>query len=262
MKHVKVANGWQKEFIKTLEPLCREHSPWEVFTDFCAMAAISLWQPFYHNEEDENTYLKTIRKYRKEQAHEFPKLLACVVEALEERPHDFLGEVFHALELHNKYKGQFFTPFNISLMMSRINVGKNDSRFTGSIEEHGYITLGEPACGSGGMVIAFAEAMRELEYNPQQHLLAWAKDIDYKAAHMAYIQLSLLGIPAMIECGNTLAMTTSWQRWTCGYFWNYLHFRKGFYPARQEIAAVEPPAPQELPTEPPPVAFGQLEFNF
>jgi hypothetical protein len=39
-----------------------------------------------------------------------------------------------------------------------------------------------------------------------------AVDVDEKAAHMAYIQLSLLGVPAIVIHGNTLSLQ-EWSHW-------------------------------------------------
>jgi hypothetical protein len=42
---------------------------------------------------------------------------------------------------------------------------------------------------------------------------------------MAFIQLSLLEIPAIIVCGNTITMETYWQRETIGYHLADMDFR-------------------------------------
>ena len=58
------------------------------------------------------------------------------------------------------------------------------------------------------MPIAFAEVMKEKGYNPQKQLLVIAQDLDIKAVHMAYIQLSLLGLQAKVYHMNTLTLET------------------------------------------------------
>lgn len=62
----------------------------------------------------------------------------------------------------------------------------------GEVERKGFVTVAEPSCGSGGMVIAFAEAMKKEGVNFQGAMHATCTDIDLKCAHMAYVQLSLL----------------------------------------------------------------------
>lgn len=55
------------------------------------------------------------------------------------------------------------------------------------------------------MMISLAEAMRDIGHNYQRHLHVTAIDIDPRAIHMAYIQFSLLHIPAHLMVGNALS---------------------------------------------------------
>src|SRR5207245_9795933 len=61
-----------------------------------------------------------------------------------------------------------------------------------------------PCVGSGAMVIALAQALREEGINYQQYLHVTAIDLDIVAVHMAYVQCTLLHIPAVILHGDTL----------------------------------------------------------
>jgi hypothetical protein len=55
------------------------------------------------------------------------------------------------------------------------------------------------------MVIVLAEEMEDAGVNYQHHLHVTAIDIDPKCVHMAYVQFSLLHIPAIIIHGNALS---------------------------------------------------------
>lgn len=57
------------------------------------------------------------------------------------------------------------------------------------------------------MVVAesFAETLKEQGYNYQHQLFVEAIDIDETCFKMAYTQLSILGIPARVMLGDTLA---------------------------------------------------------
>jgi type I restriction-modification system DNA methylase subunit len=123
---------------------------------------------------------------------------------------DIMGRTYHELELHNKWAGQYFTPYEICRMMAKMNLV--DGGLQERIERRGFITLQEPACGSGAMVIAFAQEMKDAGFNYQQQLHVTAMDIDAKCCHMAYLQLSLLHIPAVIIHGNTLSLE-EYGRW-------------------------------------------------
>ncbi|HFD0718464.1 TPA: N-6 DNA methylase, partial [Salmonella enterica subsp. enterica serovar Saintpaul] len=72
--------------------------------------------------------------------------------------------------------------------------------------ERDFITVSDPACGAGGMIVAMAEAMLEAGFNPQKQMMVYCVDIDPVAAMMCYIQLSLMGIPAIVATGNSLTV--------------------------------------------------------
>ena len=202
-----------KEFISKLHSLDTGQRGYDIFNDFLTLSTCSLAQPFYRNEDIELRYKYTISKYTKEQAEEFPKLLAFLVSAFEEEYQDFLGEVFMQLNLGNTRNGQFFTPYRVSKMMSSIT-GDHVKKYTGS----DIMTLCEPCCGSGGMIIAFAEALMEQDINYQHCLYVEATDIDEMCYKMTYIQLSLLGIPAKVIWGDSLSMRYNEVLYTSFFF--------------------------------------------
>ncbi|MEQ5149777.1 N-6 DNA methylase [Providencia stuartii] len=110
--------------------------------------------------------------------------------------------VFMSLELGEGAWGQFFTPFHVSQLMSDLIIGDCGA----IIEQNGYISVCEPTCGAGGMVIACANAVLQQGYNSQTQMIAVCTDIDEVAARMCYIQLALLGIPAIVNIGNSLTL--------------------------------------------------------
>jgi len=203
----------KREFIKTIEKLSYKYQKWEIFSDFCNMAAISFRQPFERSEELEREYLNIAKKYTKAEVDIFPKLLSYIIFALTDRFGDFLGECFHLLELGNKYKGQFFTPYHISKFMTQI-IGERP----GELE-----LLSEPACGSGGIIIARAETLMSGEVNYQQNMVVQAVDVDILCVYMCYIQLTLLHIPAEVIHGNSLSLEI-WSIWrTPAYYMSNAH---------------------------------------
>lgn len=104
------------------------------------------------------------------------------------------------LELGNHWKGQFFTPYCVCKAMSSIVAGDVDKQ----IEERGYISVCDPACGAGATLIATVSDMKLSKYNFQNHVLFVGQDIDRVAGMMCYIQLSLLGCAGYIYIGDTL----------------------------------------------------------
>jgi hypothetical protein len=54
------------------------------------------------------------------------------------------------------------------------------------------------------MIIAAAAILQRKELNYQNCIKAVAQDLDWIAVYMCYVQLSLLGIDAVVVQGNTL----------------------------------------------------------
>lgn len=120
-------------------------------------------------------------------------------------PIDVLGVVFHELNLHNAWHGQFFTPNDVARFMALL-VNPTSS------DENGIASMNEPTCGAGTMVIAAAWAMKNNGEDYSKKLLVVAQDIDIRCVWMSYIQLSLYEIPAVIMHGNTLTNEV-WAKW-------------------------------------------------
>ena len=66
------------------------------------------------------------------------------------------------------------------------------------------------------MIAGVNEARKQLvkeNLNFQNYVLVYAQDIDYTAAMMCYIQLSLLGVAACIKVGNSFDRTDDRERY-------------------------------------------------
>lgn len=205
-----------REFTAKLQSLDRSKRTYDVFRDFLTLSTCAMAQPFYRSDKIEQEYLETVNKYTKKQAEEFSQLLAFLIEALTEKHQDFLGQVYMQLNLGNSANGQFFTPYNISQFMAEINFSEVEN----NLKDQEFITLSDPCCGSAGMIIAFAETMKNKGYNYQNQLFVEVIDIDEMCFMMAYIQLSLYGIPARVMLGDSLAWKFSKVLYTPFYFVN------------------------------------------
>ncbi|MBQ2397129.1 MAG: N-6 DNA methylase [Bacteroidales bacterium] len=72
------------------------------------------------------------------------------------------------------------------------------------INEKGWASVNDPACGAGATLIAMANAMKKHNINYQNHALFVAQDIDRITGMMCYIQLSLLGCAGYVVIADTL----------------------------------------------------------
>lgn len=104
------------------------------------------------------------------------------------------------LEPGDKYRGQFFTPWDVSRMMASVLPGDMKVLF----QQKPFITLSGPACGAGSMVLAVADALNQASYASHRHLRFSATDVDPLAAGMAYIRLSLCGVAGEVVIDNSL----------------------------------------------------------
>lgn len=197
----------KKEFLRVFNQLTHRHRSWDVWRDFIVMYACALSNPIdkEHYDEREALYLRTIKKYNKQEQPLFSELAAHTVMALEENPEqDFLGSIFMSLNLGNQHNGQFFTPYHVCELMAEVTMQDSVTR----IEEDGYITINDPCCGAGATLIAGVHAARKrlekVGYHYQNHILVVAQDIDQTVDLMCYIQLSLLGVAGYIKVGNSL----------------------------------------------------------
>jgi hypothetical protein len=190
-----------KEFQKIMNALSHKHQAWQVFSDFCEMAALSLANGIIKSDTREQRYLDIVKRYEKAEVEQIARLFQITIDGVDLHS-DFLGEMFMTLELYNKWTGQFFTPIDLSRMIAELNLHGIEE----TIKREGFFTALEPACGSGGMVIALASALYDKGINPQQTMHVTAIDLDPTAAHMAYIQMSLHGIPGAVFIGDTLRM--------------------------------------------------------
>jgi hypothetical protein len=168
------------------------------------MSAIAIHNAVCPNETLEKEYLEIVGKYSKDEVQSFCELLGNFIVLLEAEPRDVLGTLYMELELGNTKNGQFFTPHEISLLMAKITYGDVLEKMETSNKP--FLTLSEPACGAGGMVLAFANEMLKKGVVPAQKLFVQCIDIDRLAGFMCYLQLSLWHIPAEIIIGNTLTL--------------------------------------------------------
>lgn len=201
--------GHKGELMKAMQRLAGRHDLWRIFSDFVEMAACSIANAVDrgnpHRELREARYMEIVKAYKPDELQAFPRMLGHLTEALHVQPGDVLGEVFMELDLGSKWHGQFFTPYEVCRVMAAVTMGDTD-KLRAQVEAHGFVTVSEPACGGGAMLIAMAEEMRTAGINYQQHMHATVQDLDLKAVHMAYIQLSLLYVPAYVIHGNTLML--------------------------------------------------------
>lgn len=205
--------GPEKEFLRLFSETAPYRHRLELFHDIIDVFAIALHNPLYPDPDLENEYQRTISRYDEKDRLRIAELTACIVEALEVGPRDVLGSLFMNLELGNKHVGQFFTPFEVSRLMAAIQMGD----ITEKLKTQPFVSVSEPACGAGGMIMAVVDHLLTEGHDPAKVLFVQATDIDKTAARMCYIQLSLWNVPAEIVVGDVLRMEVRRVMYTPAY---------------------------------------------
>jgi type I restriction-modification system DNA methylase subunit len=235
-------------FISAFNSIAKHKHRYKVFEDFVTVSAITLHNSVNMLDSLEQEYLTIIKGYSKKERFAIAELFAMLVDLLNPEPIDILGQLYMELEISSKGNGQFFTPDAVSQLMGSMVYG-------GKIElpPCGFITMSEPACGAGGMVLAYVKEMLNQKLNPVHHLWVQCVDIDRMVALMCYIQLSLWAVPAQIIVGNTLTLEYREQFFTPAHYnfnWDY-KLRKRRESLAEEKEIITPKEKNaEIKTEP------------
>ena len=204
----------KKQFIRRIQELDRSKRLYEKFRDFCELAYCAVAKKTAAPERAEALearYMQIVGTYQdKDTVRAYPELLALAVLSVQDGGCDFLGSVASELELLGPYNGQVFTPYDVARMTAQLTL--QDAGHL--IEDRGYITIHEPAAGSGVMILACADVIEGRGYTPAETMLVYATDLSPLAYHMCYLQLSFRGIPAWVERGNSLTLEQLEGAWT------------------------------------------------
>ena len=197
----------QKELARIFDEACQRHNRWTVWSDFMCMFAISISNAVDKAQAParEEMYMNTVSKYNSRETDCLSRMFALIVEALDENPdQDFLGDLYMAFELGNSQNGQFFTPYSLCAMTAKL-----EGDIPGKVEDQGWISCNDPACGAGALLVAFANECRAQGVNYQESVFFVGQDLEFTTACMCYIQLSLLGCPGYVVVGNTISSPDS-----------------------------------------------------
>lgn len=193
-----------------------------VFADFCRVSACALSMGSREPE-----YLEVAKSYNRDQLSDISLAFSLLVQEMEAKPFsDILGEYYLSIAAHSskQARGEFFTPPEISRLIAKMAVDVE------SVKEAGKpITVYEPACGSGGMMLALAQ---EFAPTSVDLLRVTAQDINPVAADMCYINLTLWGIPSKVILGDTLRNTRTAE-------WKNLHWLRVGEDDRQMIRQIQ-----------------------
>jgi type I restriction-modification system DNA methylase subunit len=236
------------DFGKILESISHRHDTKRVFDAFTRFAACALAA-----QTREAEYLEESKHWGKTELNLFGKALGALVLEMESKPfEDVLGGYYMEFALSSKgqqWNGEFHTPKTICDFMARMILGDMES-----FPADGPITICEPACGAGAMILSFGEACLP---EVRRRLRVTAIDISRTACDMAFVNTTLWGIPTRIIHGNSLSN----DYWAA---WSNIHYISPWLPlllrpqAPEAAEQGQPPKPAEV--ERLKVTLGQQEL--
>lgn len=164
---------------------------------------------FYAFQRDDDNYLKIMARYRNEgkvgtrEADYYAKAMAQLMLAMQETGEEYLGDLYMEYA-SSQFKGQFFTPWNICKMMSQL------TRQERELPKDRTITVNDPACGAGAMLLAFG---KDLSFEENGRVLFIAQDIDLHCCQMTALNLMFYNYNGVIIQGDTLSLSVygAWQ---------------------------------------------------
>jgi len=155
---------------------------------------------------DPEAFRAATGKLTHEQGSELGRLFNVYVKAVEDMPFsDILGELFMRLDVNSVRAGQFFTPFPIAEFMAKVMFNKDT--FMGQVQEKGCVTVCDPACGSGVMLLAFAKVVHDaLGREGTGKLELYGMDTDIRCVLMCRIQIRLNGLDSFGRMAGRLGL--------------------------------------------------------
>jgi type I restriction-modification system DNA methylase subunit len=185
----------ESNFRKIIERMAQRRGTYEVYAAFCSLTACALAL-----ETREAEYMEEIKRWDKDELQLFAEAMAALILEMQEHPFmDILGANYTEFALSKKsqqWGGVFHTPQPVCDLMAQI-LGSADN-----LPKEGSITMCEPACGSGAMILSFA---RNMPHGEIHRLRVTAIDISKVACDMCFINTTLWGIPAEIYHADALS---------------------------------------------------------
>ena len=218
------------DFRKILGSISRRHDTRKVFDAFVRFAACALAA-----QTREAEYLEEAKQWEKHEMDLFAEAFGALVLEMEGRPfEDVLGGYYMEFALSSKgqqWNGEFHTPKPICDLMARMTLGDVES-----LPTEGPITVCEPACGAGAMILSLAEACPP---EVRRRLRVTAIDISRTACDMAFVNTTLWGIPTRVIHGNSL----SFECWAA---WSNIHWIMPWLSLlpMHPVSAMSPPSPR------------------
>ena len=253
-----MANKSCNEISKILNRI-QGHDTYTVISDFFEISAIAVRNNVDCSKERdsyEQRYLSIVKKYKKEDLKVFVEALGVFMGWIKKAMdgdipfRDFAGEIYMDSGTSSDKAGQFFTPYHVSHLMAECNFDKDKLKAEIAADPDHVITIAEPTCGAGGLIVAAIDVLKDAGINYAWNVFVDCGDIDARCVHMTYLTLSLLGVPAVVRRGDALALEYSETWYTPAYIFAWPHFKSRLHGGRYPATPTVQEPPQEPQTAP------------
>lgn len=180
---------------------------YDVFRDWLDLSLLAF-------ERNDPEYLEIVEQYEdrhdeataRECLDHYAAALGELTAATAEVGHDVLGLVYEQLGLTSDAFAQHFTPHNVSDAMAAMTVVSD-----GFEDVDPPLTVHDPACGSGRLLVSAARAVAEADDAPPA--VFYGRDKSATCAKLTAVNLTLLGIAGVAVVGDSLTMEerTVWK---------------------------------------------------
>jgi len=190
------------DFRKLLGQLAHRHGSSRVFEAFVRLSTCAL-----ATQTREAEYLEEVSRWQSDELDLFAAALGALVLEMESYPFtDIIGGYYTESVLSPKgqqWRGEFHTPKPVCDLIAHMVL---DAK---ALPTDGPITVCEPACGSGAMILSLGQVCPP---EIRRRLRVTAIDISRTACDMTFINTTLWGIPMRVIHGNTLS-GERWAEW-------------------------------------------------
>jgi type I restriction-modification system DNA methylase subunit len=210
------------QFLAAIDGISRAHSRSENYRHFmeaayCMLAKQTEADPA-RARELEARYMAVVRTYQEKSQvmKDMSRLVGRLALTIADHPGDFLAEAYHVGELADRRVGQYFSTHDIARLHAALVI--DQAVLTQRVSQGRPVPFLDPACGSGGMIIAAASRIEWLGFDPRQVMFATLVDLNRLAFQMAFLQMWFKNIPALCIHGDSLTMEVFELAWTPGAF--------------------------------------------
>lgn len=200
-----------KTIQKKLTSLFSKYDNYTILSDWFELMALSIvngLSPFETklslDREERFNYIQS--KYTKNELKVFTECFALLTDELsncqENGFDDWLGDLYMQSDTQSKQNSQIFTPYSLAVPMAEVTIQDLDVEQIN--KEDKIVKFNDPAVGGGCLPIAYCETLHKKGINYCKHAVIVCGDLDRRCIHMAYVQLSLIGVAARIENKNSI----------------------------------------------------------